>query len=123
MKNKISFDYDGTLQRKDIQEYCKELIERGYECHICTSRQNTNDNQNLDLYQIAHECGIPKKNITFTSFDDKYKFLNEDEFIFHIDDDNIELSFFRSYSKITPIFLFGNKEWKMDCETAILTNI
>ena len=35
---KVSFDWDGTLEIMHVQEYAKELIERGIEVWIVTSR-------------------------------------------------------------------------------------
>ena len=35
---KVSFDFDGTLSRKDVQEYAKSLVNSGLEVWIVTSR-------------------------------------------------------------------------------------
>ena len=35
---KVSFDFDGTLSRKDVQKLAKELVSEGHEVWIVTSR-------------------------------------------------------------------------------------
>ena len=36
MKGKVSFDFDSTLDRKDVQRFAKQLIDDGYEVWIKT---------------------------------------------------------------------------------------
>ena len=38
MKKKVSFDFDECLDEYEVQEYCRELIKRGYDVWICTAR-------------------------------------------------------------------------------------
>jgi len=120
---KVSFDFDSTLSRLDVQKYAKELVNRGFEVWICTSRlqpsKAPNKEWNDDLFIVADEVGINRENIIFCNYANKSELLKDEEFLFHIDDDNIELSFIRTDTKITPIFLFGNKNWISDCEKAI----
>jgi len=35
---KVSFDFDATLSRYDVEEYATELIQRNIDVYICTSR-------------------------------------------------------------------------------------
>lgn len=35
---KVSFDFDGTLEPPIVQQYAKELIEKGIEVWVVTSR-------------------------------------------------------------------------------------
>ena len=35
---KVSFDFDGTLSRKDVQNFAKSLVNTGYDVWIVTSR-------------------------------------------------------------------------------------
>ena len=88
---KVSFDFDSTLSRDDVQEYAKSLVEKGYEVWIVTSRCDTDSalakgwhwvkRQNQQLYDIAEECGIKIENIKFTEFTDKIIFLKDKNFI------------------------------------------
>lgn len=98
---KISFDFDGTLARKDIQQFAKELINEGHDVWIVTSRCATEpalekgwhwvEKQNQELYDVAKEVGIPREKIVFTEHVDKIVYLEGKGFIFHIDDDPDEL--------------------------------
>ena len=98
---KISFDFDGTIARKDIQRFAKELINEGYDVWIVTSRCATEpalergwhwvEKQNQELYDVAEEVGIPREKIVFTEHVDKIVYLEGKGFLFHIDDDPDEL--------------------------------
>lgn len=121
---KVSFDFDSTLSEQKVQEYAKELISRGFEVWIVTSRMGFGKEPkvgwNDDLFLVAESVGIKKENIHFCCMADKSEFLNGKGFIFHIDDDNIELSFVKTDTDVTPIYLYKNKYWKYDCEQAII---
>lgn len=123
---KVSFDFDSTLTRISVQKYAKELVDRGIEVWIVTSRlgfgEEPNSTWNDDLFEVAKYVGIKKEHIHFCCMKDKAIFLKDKGFVFHIDDDNIELSFVKTDTDVTPIYLFGNKHWKNDCENA-LSNI
>ena len=120
---KVSFDFDATLSIDTVEKYAKELIDRNIEVWICTSRYSPenapNKEWNDDLFLVADRVGINRKHIIFTNFANKSEHLNNKGFKWHIDDDNIELSFIKTDTDLTPIFLFGNKNWKNDCENAL----
>ena len=108
---KVSFDFDSTLSRKDVQKFAKELIDKGIDVHIVTSRssfkQLDEEGYNDDLYEVADNLQIKKENIHFTQGEDKFKFfmINSD-FLWHLDDDYYELKYiskYRRYYKTFPI--------------------
>lgn len=109
---KVSFDFDSTLSRNDVEIYAKELISRNIEVWICTSRYSTenvpNKEWNDDLFFVADSVGIKREHIIFTNATDKCEHLNNKGFKWHIDDDNIELSLIRTNTDVKPIYLFGN---------------
>lgn len=92
---KISFDFDSTLTREDIQQIADDFIMRGHDVHITTSRneswkwKGTNSDFNKDLFAVAEELGISKENIHFTEMKDKVGFL--EGFDMHFDDDEHEI--------------------------------
>lgn len=98
---KISIDYDSTLDRGDVQEVVTDLVKKGYNVYIVTSRQCTEtalklghhwvERQNSDLYAVADKCGIKRENIIFTEHVDKIVYLKDKGFLFHLDDDVDEL--------------------------------
>ena len=120
---KVSFDFDGTLTRRNIKEYARSLVARGFECWIVTSRmgfgKEPRPDWNDDLFNTAAEIGILPEHIYFCCMDNKAKFLNGKGFIFHIDDDIIELSFVKTDSDCKPICCFGNHTYISECENAI----
>ena len=116
---KVSFDFDGTLSKNKVQQYAKMLIKEGVECWIVTSRmgfgKEPQPNWNDDLFEIAKEIGIPKEHIHFCCMDNKANFLNGKGFIWHLDDDLIELSFIKTDSDCKPISCFGNNTYLQEC--------
>lgn len=126
---RVSFDFDGTLARKDVQKYAKELVNRGFDVHIVTSRHSDEAakesgwkwilGQNKSLFDVAEECGIKEENITFTNGRDKIEYLKGKNFKFHLDDDEIELMLiFESDEKCIPLNV-GHSDWREHCETVI----
>src|SRR4030042_3736033 len=121
---KVSFDFDDTLEFKDIQNYAKELVDKGIEIHIVTTRyedisnypNNRDGHLNHDyLFKVAEELNISKNNIHFTNMIDKTQFFKENtDFIWHIDDDNIQCTMITRSTKTKGIaWLYG--DWKSKC--------
>lgn len=125
-KTKISFDFDGTLDRKHIQQYAKYLVKSGFEVWIVTSRfdkehyikqfqiQIENDINN-DLFKAADELGIKRQNIHFTNMENKYLFFIDKDFIFHLDDDWTENKNILKYTKTKGIDSLCSS-WKQKCQ-------
>ena len=117
----ISVDFDNTLTRPDVQEFVKQLMNRGVEVSICTSRYDDHhinklqmyNRNNNDLYTVADEMGI--KSIIFTNMSDKYEFLMKDKFILHLDDDWYELKAMQNCKKCKtiPISVIGSYQPKI----------
>jgi hypothetical protein len=126
---KVSFDFDGTLSRKDVQEFAKELVNDGYEVWIVTSRIATEpalakgwhwiERQNQELYDVAQECGIPRERIQFTEFVDKIEFLKGKEFIFHLDDDIDELIAILESDDNCQGLNVDHFDWKNNCKSLL----
>ena len=110
MKIKISFDYDGTLTQKFVQEIAKELIASNYEVHLLTSRfgnmqrlKYPNLQSNEQLFRVAEEVGIPQHRISFTNQMPKWMVLNEGGIHIHLDDDKVEIDALNYYG-IVKVF-------------------
>ncbi len=130
---KVSFDFDGTLSRKDVQKYAKSLVSKGYDVWIVTSRFDDEtamsknwhwiEGQNKTLFNVADECGIKKENIHFTCGESKCVFLKDKGFLFHLDDDDFELmDIFESKEKCRAIHV-DHFEWKETCENILKKNL
>jgi len=127
---KISFDFDNTFDNEHIQKYAVELMNKGYDVHIVTSRPPSGPDKwsikgnpviiwtNDDLYELAGMLGIKNENIHFTNYSPKYKFFEKNEdFIFHVDDDDSE-SFEISFYTKTKGIPFDSK-WKDKCDNLL----
>jgi hypothetical protein len=91
---KVSFDFDHSLTNPKYQELAKKFIAVGAEVHITTSRKPNIVGEkhlydNRQVFEIAQQVGIDAKNITFTFYEEKYKFLKD--FDLHFDDDQEEI--------------------------------
>lgn len=127
MNTIVTFDFDGTLSRTDVQEYFKELVSRGIDCWVLTSRYDelhkhrypknpTND----DLWKVIDELNIPRWKVRFTNMELKAYYLESTDVIFHIDDDIIECEELK-FMNTTPIFMDEN--WKYNCEVLLKNKI
>jgi hypothetical protein len=126
---KISFDFDSTLSRTDVQEFAKSLISEGFDVWIVTSRFDDNTAEeknwwwikknNKELYDIAESCGIKKENIIFTQMIDKIEFLKDKGFLFHLDDDELEIEFIKESGDSCEGIWVELKDWKEKCKKMI----
>lgn len=122
---KISLDFDGTLSRKDVQNFTKELVNSGYDVWIVTSRFDdeyaTNRawwwirDQNKTLFDVANECGIKNENIHFTNQEPKITFLKDKEFLFHLDDHSDELIHITNSKDSCKPINVNHFEWEESC--------
>ncbi len=120
---KVSFDFDGVLDRPDVQRYAKSLIRRGIEVWICTARldndQCPNQDWNKDLFKTAKSIGIKPYHIKFCPVENKYKFFKNGGFLFHLDDDPDEINEINENTDVCGIFLSNHEDWLQNCENSI----
>lgn len=126
---KVSFDFDATLSRKDVQQFAKSLVDKGHEVWIVTSRFDDKTiiergfihakDQNKVLFKVAEECGIKVENIKFTCMESKSEFIKGKGFSFHLDDDEYELiDILETKDGCRPINV-GYFEWEEACKEII----
>ena len=134
---KVSFDFDSTLSRKDVQSFAKELVSAGHEVWIVTSRFSDEaakdkkwhwiKGQNQKLFDVAEDCGIKVENIHFTNMESKSLFLEGKGFIFHLDDDDIELMDILESNRSAEVKCFPvnveHFEWKETCKEILRKNL
>lgn len=104
---KISFDFDQTLSELPMQELAKKYLQLGAEVYITTSRTEHLDGlqyDNSDVFEVAEKLGIKRENITFTNYDDKYKFVKE--YDVHFDDDEQEVALINEFPTKCIGFLY-----------------
>lgn len=121
---KVSFDFDSTLDRFSVQDYALHLINKGFDVWICTSRlspENSAKGWNDDLFLISDKLGIKRGNIIFTNHEDKSNHLRGGGFIWHLDDDWIELNQINKTTRVKGVSVFGNTQWRFKCDKIIDT--
>lgn len=137
---KVSFDFDSTLKEPNVQEYAKELIKRGFEVWIVTSRFDDDPSKfteyhpswmkslkypgiNDDLRKVAKDLNIPNERIIYTNMALKVDFVGDMDFEFHLDDDVVEVLAFNEKGNILGILQDWTTEWKKTCEDVINNRI
>lgn len=117
---KVSFDFDNTLTRLEVQVYAKELVERGLDIWVTTSRYATDpggkDKWNNDLFKIIDKLKIPRVNVIFCEMIEKSKLISDKNFIWHLDDDSIELESINNHTMCVGIYVEDSFIWKKKCE-------
>jgi hypothetical protein len=85
---KVSFDYDNTLERFEVQQIALAFLKTNAEVWIVTSRHEKSLNNSV-LLATADAIGIPRSRILFTNYELKADYL--DSFTIHFDDDVVEI--------------------------------
>lgn len=140
---KVSFDFDGTLEHEEVQQYAKELIKRGIEVWIVTTRYDANhqhkwlrqfpdaewaliyDKHNGDpnhhVWGVAERLGIPKHHVRFTCMEWKWTYLKGTKFVWHLDDNPEEIVHGRANHNDVPMIEVTRDDWKQRCDDLIGT--
>tara|TARA_R110000803_G_scaffold138258_1_gene205090 strand:+ start:135 stop:548 length:414 start_codon:yes stop_codon:yes gene_type:complete len=127
---KVSFDFDATLSINSVQDYARELIKQKVEVWVTTSRSKSSisgytmrgmrlENMNDDLFKVTDNLGIQRDRITFTEYCDKSEFLNNQGFIWHLDDDDYELEMIKKDTDLEGVMVFGNPHWENECNNIL----
>jgi hypothetical protein len=121
---KVSFDFDSTLSRKSVQRFAKELMKKGYDVHIVTSRFEDPNRYtdprivkmgHRDLFRVCFYLDIPRSNIHFTNMEDKFHFFqNNPNFIFHLDDDIEEVDGINRDTFVKAVLCDEGQEWRKE---------
>jgi len=128
---KVSFDFDGTLSRNDVQEVAKDVISRGlFEVCILTTRYSDPSNyhdlwngseagkqylleQHRELFDVAKKVGITE--IHFTEFEWKTNFVDKLGIDVHLDDNyREEVSVINWKNKAKAICCDYGQQWKKE---------
>jgi hypothetical protein len=125
--NKVSFDFDSTLDNIKVQKYAKVLINDDYEVWVVTNRYDDHtlgilkqikvekpETNNNDVYKVARKLKIPTNHIHFCNKEGKASYLKGKSFIWHLDDDIDEIKEIREETNIPTIDVTKSK-WKDKC--------
>lgn len=123
----VSFDFDGTLSRPDVQEYAAELIRRGYNVHVVTARFSelqkhrwVSSPHNEDLWEVIDKLGIPHRRVHFTNMTPKHLlFAHTPHVLWHLDDDILELDEIDKFTNV-PAISSTKRGWRKECDKHLL---
>ena len=112
----VSFDFDDTLDKLSVQQYAKDLVNRGdINLWVITTRY---DDENLfkygfeatnkDLWDVVKLLNIKREQVVFTSMVFKYNFLKDMDILWHLDNDYDEIKKINKFTNTTGISVFGN---------------
>lgn len=120
----VSFDYDLTLDRKDVQDYCEELLLRNVEVYVTTFRYNQmlkhlypSKPYNTDLFRTIDKLGIKIENIVFTNMRDKSLYLKDSHVLCHLDDDLFALEDIKENTEVIAVNV--EEDFKTICDDII----
>jgi hypothetical protein len=121
---KVSFDFDGTLSRPDVQEYASRLLAEGVDVWVVTTRYDQNHKHKYaldydvlveDLWEVVDRIGIPRWKVRFTNMEWKYTYLIGTNFVWHLDDNANEMTRARYNSCPINMIQVGSSSWKRKC--------
>jgi hypothetical protein len=121
---KVSFDFDGTLEFHHVQEYASELIKRGIEVWVVTTRWDENHKHKYpknatldDLWEVVDRLGIPRHRVRFTCMEWKATYLKGTNFVWHLDDNDEEFNVAKKTEGCTvPMIDAIGNTWIQKCE-------
>ena len=138
---KVSFNFYGTLEDENVQEYAKSLIKSGIEVWIVPTRYDANHmhkwihkfpdaewaeiydrhdgDPNFNVWGVAEKLGIPKHHVRFTCMEWKYTYLKGTKFTWHLDDNPEEFSHAKANGCNVPMIQVESNTWKEKCERLI----
>lgn len=124
----VSFDFDSTLSRVDVQDYAKSLISRGVDVWVLTSRYDELHkhlypiNPTLDdLYEVVDRLGISRNKIRFQCMRPKAEWLFNTRVIWHLDDDYVEINQINRETDTVGISVVSG-DYKNKCERLLKNN-
>lgn len=119
---KVSFDFDGTLTKKDVQDYASSLVRKGVNVFIVTARYNELQKHKWEInpsneivLEVANKIGVPLQNIVFTNMKNKSEYLNGSNAVFHLDDDIYTIEEINANSDVICVDV-TKKDWKKQCD-------
>ncbi|WP_417444632.1 hypothetical protein [Joostella sp.] len=117
----VTFDFDSTLSRNDVQLFAKSLIEKGIDVWVLTSRYDELHKHryalnptNEDLYKVTDSLGISRTKIRFQCMRPKAEYLYNTNVIWHLDDDDIEVFDINNITEVKGIDV-TKENWKSKC--------
>jgi len=118
----VTFDFDGTLTKKNVQKYATKLINNGIDVWVITSRYceltkhlYPNNPTLDDLWNVIDTLKIPRYKVIFTRMLPKADILENTKVMWHLDDDSFEIDEINERCKTIGINVALNSKWKTKC--------
>jgi hypothetical protein len=92
-ENKVSIDFDDTLDTERGKALAKRLIAEGKTVYIVTRRQ---ESASEEVYKVADELGIPKSRVKFTNGSYKWETIKHYGIGTHYDNNSREIELINS---------------------------
>lgn len=102
--SRISLDFDDTLSTQRGQDLARNLINRGYDVYVVTSRQKF---ASSGVYYITDKLGIPRDKVIFTEGRLKWKKLKELGISKHYDNNEDEVKAIRDNAPFIQAIKFS----------------
>jgi hypothetical protein len=90
--NKVSFDFDDTIELERYQNIAKKLMDEGKTVYIVTRRQ---ESMSKAVYEVADKLGIPHSRVYFTNGEYKWKTIKRLNIGTHYDNNPEEIKLIR----------------------------
>jgi hypothetical protein len=126
---KVSFDFDGTLEFRLVQQYATELLNEGIEVWVVTTRWDENHKHKYamnatldDLWAVVDSIGIPRDHVRFTCMEWKYTYLKGTNFVWHLDDNETEFDYARKNQCNVPMVDVHMNGWQIKCDSLLKRN-
>lgn len=92
-ENKVSIDFDDTLETDRGKELAKRLMSEGKTVYIITRRQQS---ASEEVYKVADELGIPRSRVKFTNGSYKWETIKHYGIGTHYDNNSREIELVNS---------------------------
>ena len=117
-ENKVSIDFDDTLETERGKELAKRLIAEGKTVYIVTRRQQS---ASEEVYKVADELGIPKSRVKFTNGAYKWETIKHYGIGTHYDNNSREIELINSKTTAKGV-KFAFQDSYIDYPKAALLN-
>ena len=106
-KNKVSFDFDDTLEYPSVQEIAKRLMSDGFTVYVITRRQ---ESDSAEVYEVSDEIGIPRARVYFTNGSMKWETVKRLNIGRHYDNNEDELQLIRDNTDAETYLVNADEE-------------
>lgn len=105
--NKVSFDFDDTLEYPSVQRTARRLIAEGLTVYVITRRQ---EDDSAEVYAVTDELGIPRRRVIFTNGAMKWETVQRLDIGRHYDNNEDEIRLIQENTEAEAIKVDADEE-------------